>query len=69
MFEYNETFFLSLEIANVHYENDPIVQEAKRKLLNEETIPFYMKKFEEIAERNDGHLVLSRTTWADFVNE
>lgn len=58
---------LSTEIANVHYENDSSLQASKRKQLNEETIAFYMKKLEEIANVNNGHLALKRATWADFV--
>lgn len=55
------------EIATVHYEKDPKVQDTKRQQLNDETIPFYLKKLEEVARTNNGHMALNRTTWADFV--
>ena len=54
-----------LEIAVVAYEPDQKLQEQKRKVLNEETIPFYLTKLEEIAKANNGHLALKRMTWAD----
>lgn len=61
--------FLPTEIANVHYERNLKNQASKRKILNEETIPFYIRKLEELAMTNNGHLALNRTTWADFVND
>lgn len=54
-----------LEISSVGYEQDPKAQEAKRNTLNNETIPFYLEKLEEIAKENKGHLALKRLTWAD----
>ena len=54
------------EIGVVSYEADPKVQEEKRKVLNTETIPFYLNKLEEIAKENNGHLALNRLTWADL---
>lgn len=53
------------EIGIVNYEPDTKLQEEKRKILNVETIPFYLNKLEEIAKENNGHLALKRTTWAD----
>ena len=50
----------------VAYEKDEKIQEEKRKVLNNETIPFYLSKLEEIAKDNNGHLALKRTTWADL---
>ena len=61
-----DIFLFTSDIAFVHYEEDPVVQEKKRKVLNDEQIPFYLEKFEEIATENNGHLALHRTTWADF---
>jgi hypothetical protein len=43
-----------------HYEQD----EEKKKVLKEtainETIPYYMGRFEALAEKNKGHLALGR---------
>lgn len=59
-------WFSYLGIASVFYEQDEAVKESKQKPLNEEIIPFYLGKLEEIAKENDGHLALKRITWADF---
>lgn len=59
------SFYLFPEIAAVAYEADPKVQEEKRKVLNGETLPFYLEKLEEIAKENNGYLALKRLTWAD----
>lgn len=47
------------------YEQDPKIQEEKRKTLNAETIPYFLDQLEAIAKANNGHLALKRTTWAD----
>ena len=54
-----------LEINTAHYELDTKLQEEKRKTLDEETLPFYLAKLDEIAKENDGHFALKRITWAD----
>jgi prostaglandin-H2 D-isomerase / glutathione transferase len=56
---------LITEIGAVAYEPNEKIQEEKRKILNAETIPFYLEKLDEIAKANNGHLALKRTTWAD----
>jgi len=48
------------------YEKDLKVKEEKLKVLNAETIPFYLNKLDEIAKANDGHLALKKLTWADL---
>lgn len=53
------------EIAVVAYEPNEAIKEEKFKTLNSVTIPFYLKKLEEMAKENNGHLALNRTTWAD----
>jgi hypothetical protein len=51
---------LFAEIMLFHYEQD----EAKKKALKEtainETIPYYMGRFDALAEKNKGHLALGR---------
>lgn len=59
-------YFIIVEIAIAHYEEDTSAHKNKRKILNDEQIPFYLKKFDEIAKLNNGHLALKRMTWADF---
>lgn len=49
----------------MNYEADAKVKEQKAKVLNAETIPFYLNKLDEIAKANNGHLALKRATWAD----
>lgn len=63
--EYIIKIHFSVEIAGAHYEPDATLKEQKYKTLNAEMIPFYLKKLDEIAKANDGHLALKRTTWAD----
>lgn len=45
------------EIALYHYEQDEASKEKKWGTLKNETIPFYMPKFEEVVKKNDGHFV------------
>lgn len=54
-----------LKIAVVSYEPDDDVKEKKNITLTTEVIPFYLEKLEEIAKENQGHLALSKLTWAD----
>lgn len=54
------------KLASVAYEEDASIQEKKRPHLESEVIPFYLKKLEQMATENNGHLALKRTTWADF---
>lgn len=48
------------------YEGDEEVQAKKRITLNEETIPFYLKKLEALVDENNGYFALGRLTWADI---
>jgi prostaglandin-H2 D-isomerase / glutathione transferase len=50
----------------VHYEKDEKVQAEKRALFDKELAPFTLKKLDEIAKENNGHLALKRLTWADL---
>jgi len=45
------------EIALYHYDKDEASKEKKFGPLKNETIPFYMSKFEEVVQKNDGHFV------------
>lgn len=54
------------EIAVVSYEPDDEVKEKKMITLTTEVIPFYLEKLESIVKENDGHLALSKITWADL---
>ncbi|CAH1707715.1 unnamed protein product [Chironomus riparius] len=55
-----------LKIAVVSYEPDDEVKEKKLVTLNNEVIPFYLEKLDDIARENGGYLSLGRLTWADF---
>jgi glutathione S-transferase len=54
-----------LKIAVVSYEPDDEVKEKKQITLTTEVIPFYLEKLEAIVKENNGHLALSKLTWAD----
>lgn len=58
--------FYYLEITAAAFEQDEALKAKKLKTLNEETVPFYLEKLEEIAKQNNGHLALERLTWADL---
>ena len=45
------------ELANYHYDNDEASKEKKWAPLNDETIPYYMKKFDEVVKENGGYFV------------
>jgi glutathione S-transferase len=49
-----------LEIAVVSYEPDDEVKQKKLQTLNNEVIPFYLEKLEDIAKENGGYLSIGR---------
>lgn len=51
---------ISSEIAVVSYEPDDDVKQKKLGTLNNEVIPFYLEKLEDIARDNGGHLSCGR---------
>jgi len=55
-----------LELSKCHHEEDEAVKDKKFATLKNETIPFYMSKFEEVVTKNDGHFVGGKLTWADI---
>ncbi|KAJ3636069.1 hypothetical protein MTP99_008909 [Tenebrio molitor] len=54
------------KIMLFHYEQDEEKKKALKETAINETIPYYMGRFEALAEKNKGHLALARLTWADF---
>lgn len=52
------------EIAVVSYEPDDDVKAKKNVTLTTEVIPFYLEKFDAIAQENDGHLALGRVSFS-----
>lgn len=54
----------SPEIAVVSYEPDDDVKDKKLGTLNNEVIPFYLEKLEDIARDNNGHLSCGKVTFA-----
>jgi len=54
------------QLALYHYDQDEASKEKKWGPLKNETIPFYMSKFEEVVQKNDGHFVGGKLTWADI---
>lgn len=59
-------FFLILEIGMYAYEQNEEVKATRKTQLEQETIPYYLEKFENIAKDNNGHFALGKLTWADF---
>uniref|UniRef100_A0A182FM24 glutathione transferase n=2 Tax=Anopheles albimanus TaxID=7167 RepID=A0A182FM24_ANOAL len=54
-----------LKIAVVSYEPDDDIKEKKLVTLNNEVIPFYLEKLDDIARENGGYLANSKLSWAD----
>jgi glutathione S-transferase len=55
-----------LKIAVVSYEPDDDVKEKKLVTLNQEVIPFYLEKLDDIAKENDGFFANKKLSWADL---
>lgn len=56
------------EIAVVSYEPDDEVKEKKLVTLNNEVIPFYLEKLDDIARENNGFLALGKVSITSGVN-
>lgn len=54
------------QIANYYYDQDEASKEKKWEPLKNETVPYYMSKFEEVVNKNDGYFVSGKLTWADL---
>lgn len=52
-----------VEVAIVAYEPDDVVKEKKLITLNNEVIPFYLSKVNNIAKENNDHLALGRVRY------
>ena len=55
-----------IKITTYGIEEDPKIKEKLGKILFEETLPFYLSRFEAIAKANNGHLATGKLTWADI---
>ncbi|XP_017767975.1 PREDICTED: glutathione S-transferase-like [Nicrophorus vespilloides] len=47
------------------YETDAAIKHSRKGPLYEETLPFYLKRFDNLARENHGYLACKRLTWAD----
>ena len=45
------------ELASCHYDNDEASKAKKWRPLNDETIPYYTAKFDEVIKANGGYFV------------
>nr|AUO28662.1 glutathione S-transferase sigma [Lasioderma serricorne]QWV59558.1 glutathione S-transferase sigma 1 [Lasioderma serricorne] len=54
------------KVSAYFIEKDGEIRAARKKVLVEETLPFYMGKLEEAAIKNNGYLACGRLTWADL---
>ncbi|GLV42803.1 Glutathione S transferase S1 [Carabus blaptoides fortunei] len=57
---------LRQKIGLYAYEADEELKEKKRVPLVNETVPFFLGKFDEIAKTNKGYFVGGELTWADL---
>nr|CAD7197724.1 unnamed protein product [Timema douglasi] len=54
------------QIGSYHYDDNEASKEKKKGPLLNETVPFYLKKFDEIVKNNGGYFVGGKLTWADL---
>ncbi|XP_071051702.1 uncharacterized protein [Onthophagus taurus] len=50
----------------VHFEKSASSQKRLKETFYNETVPYYLERFEKIANENGGHLAIKRLTWVDF---
>ncbi|KAG4070508.1 hypothetical protein HA402_005740 [Bradysia odoriphaga] len=55
-----------LKLSAPFYETDEAAKAKKKANIEAEIVPFFLGKLEEIAKENNGHLALSKLTWADL---
>ncbi|CAG2063589.1 unnamed protein product, partial [Timema podura] len=53
-------------IGSYHYDDNEASKEKKKGPLLNETVPYYLKKFDEIVKNNGGYFVGGKLTWADL---
>lgn len=71
-----ESLLIDIAVDNIHdlrqaiagyaYDSNEASKEAKYAPLINETIPFYMDKFEKSVEENNGYFVNGKLSWADL---
>ncbi|KAL5243343.1 hypothetical protein ACI65C_010753 [Semiaphis heraclei] len=71
-----ESLLIDIAVDNIHdlrqaiaayaYDSNEATKEAKYAPLINETIPFYMDKFEKSVEENNGYFVNGKLSWADL---
>nr|CAD7259031.1 unnamed protein product [Timema shepardi] len=54
------------QIGSYHYDDNEASKEKKKGPLLNETVPFYLKKFDEVVKNNGGYFVGGKLTWADL---
>lgn len=54
------------QIALYHYDKDEVAKEEKWEPLKNETVPYYLGKFDEVVKKNGGYFVGGKLSWADF---
>ena len=57
---------LKQKVVPAFFNQDQESKAKAQKELQKETVPFYLGKFEKLAESNGGFLAAKRLTWADF---
>lgn len=71
-----ESMLIDITVDNIHdlrqaialyaYDSNEETKKEKYTPLINETIPFYMDKFEKIVEENNGYFVNGKLSWADL---
>nr|CAD7455974.1 unnamed protein product [Timema tahoe] len=54
------------QIGSYHYDDNEASKEKKKAPLLNETLPYYLKRFDEIVKNNGGYFVGGKLTWADL---
>ncbi|KAG8223843.1 hypothetical protein J437_LFUL007864 [Ladona fulva] len=55
-----------MQVVGFFHEKDERKKEEMRKILINDTMPFYLKRFDEIVGKNSGYFVGGKLTWADL---
>lgn len=57
---------LFLELAMYHYESDEKIKAEKEPILFNETLPYYLERLDNIAQKNNGHLAAGKVSIYKF---
>ncbi|KAJ3663468.1 hypothetical protein Zmor_007727 [Zophobas morio] len=55
-----------LKLSGLRTETDEEKKKALRENVLKEVLPYYLKRFDELCQKNNGYLAAGRLTWADL---